>query len=222
MIKGLLMRNIFISFFILCVSSYARENPFFPAEGEVDIPLSSNQVKYLPKLKRAAIELPSYARSIESITIKYKSLDGSIKEKTEVLKNSIDWHIPIFVSQNINNTKDNKYTNTTSKVAKTKTNFTKLLSLRYISLYENANLLKIVTKDKMMRNFGLVEPHRIVFDFQRDIDIRSYESDINPNSYFRSVRVGNHRGYYRVVVTLDGEYVYKLNKTSDGYIIKLK
>ncbi len=72
----------------------------------------------------------------------------------------------------------------------------------------------------MLRNFLLVNPHRIVMDFKRDTDIRSYIKKY-PKDIFRSVRIGGHKGYYRVVVELDGHYRYSMKKTSDGYVIKL-
>ena len=89
-------------FILLMISSLdARENPFFPSDGEVDIPTTTNQFKKLPPLKRVAVTLPSSARTIESMTITYKDLDGSVHDKKEILNNAIDWHIPLFLSQNI-------------------------------------------------------------------------------------------------------------------------
>jgi hypothetical protein len=51
--------------------------------------------------------------------------------------------------------------------------------------------------------------------------MKSYVKKI-PNSIFKEVRIGNHDGYYRVVVELDGLYRYDFKKVVDGYIIKLK
>jgi len=211
-----MVKKIVISI-LLCLPLFARENPFFPSQGEIDIPMSSNQVQDVPELKRATLKLPSSARIIESITIKYKTLDGDIKEQTEVLQNSIDWHLPVFISQNMQ-TEDKKK----SFSKHSHKNFHKILSLKYISLYENAKEMKVITKDKLMRHFIMVEPHRIVMDFKRDIDIRSHKSDINPNRRFISARIGNHTGYYRVVVELDGEYVYKISRIKDGYLVSIR
>ena len=38
---------------------------------------------------------------------------------------------------------------------------------------------------------------------------------------FKKIRVGNHSGYYRVVLELDGYYRYSYKKVLDGYIITL-
>jgi len=211
------MKKIVSVLLTLSLSLIARENPFFPSEGEVDIPITSNQIKRLPPLKRATLKLPSSARSVESVTIRYKTLDGDIKEQTANLQNSIDWHLPIFISQSMD-TQNSK--SSIKKVSHKK--FHKMLSLKYISLYDKDKELKIVTKDTMIRNFTMVEPHRIIMDFKRDIDMRSYFSKIDSKRRFVSARVGNHMGYYRVVVTLDGEYIYSVSKTTDGYLVTIR
>jgi len=93
-------------------------------------------------------------------------------------------------------------------------------SLSFIEFYNINKELKIVTKDEIIRDFLLVKPHRIVLDFKRDIDIRSYEKDILKSS-FTKVKIGNHKGYYRVVIELDGYYRYRLKKIKEGYLFQL-
>jgi hypothetical protein len=210
------MVKVFSLFLLLIATLYARENPFFPASGELDIPMTTNQVTKIPPLKRATITFPSTVRTIESITIKYKNLDGSLVDKTVKLGNSIDWHLPLFLSQNIAMGEEKK----SSKKSK-KEHYKKIAGVSFISLYESKHKLKIITKDKMMRNFLLTKPHRIVCDFKRDIDIRSYEVDTTQkNSVVTRVRVGNHSGYYRVVIELDGYYSYKTVNINNGYLFK--
>jgi len=222
------MNKVFTLILLMIISLSARENPFFPSTGEADIPLTSNSVETLPALKRAAVTLPSTARTIESITIKYKDLDGSIHDKTEEIQNSVDWHLPIFVSQNIENTPVEAQTQTQiipqSKESKpeVKKEYLKVASLKFISLYSYDKEIKIVTKDKMIRSFMLVQPHRIVCDFQRDIDIRSYQTDSIKKSIVTKVRIGNHKGYYRVVIELDGYYKHNVSNQDFGYTFNLK
>ena len=209
------MRILFTAILLMALSLSARENPFFPSTGEADIPFTTNEQVELEPLKRAAISLPSTARTIESITVKYKNLDGSIEEKTESLGNSVDWHLPLFISQNIADGTENK------KI-KEKEIFTKVAGLKFITLYESKKRFKIVTKDKMIRNFLLTKPHRIVCDFKRDIDLRSYEKAIKFSGKIKNLRVGNHKGYYRIVIELDGYYRYKLQTIQDGYTFSLR
>lgn len=204
------MIKIFTALLFIIISLDARENPFFPSNGEADITYTSNEDTKVALLKRATITLPSSARIIESVTIKYKDLDGSIHEKSIELGNAVDWHLPIFISQN--------YGGTISEPKKIKKEtYTKIASLKFISLYESKKRLKVITKDKMIRNFLLTKPHRIVCDFKRDIDIRSYEKYIK-NSIVKRVRLGNHKGYYRVVIELDGYYRYKVKESKKGYL----
>jgi len=219
--------KILFSLLFLSLLLNARENPFFAAQGEQDIPITSNQDTKLEPLKRATITLPSTARVIEGVTINYKTLDGAKHTKTIQLENAIDWHLPIFISQSY--TQENKalpikkkYKKTTQvkKIAK-KLDYKKIASLKFISLLESGNNLKILTKDKMLRHFLLVKPHRIVCDFKRDTDLRSYKRTAPNGSKFTKVNFGTHKGYYRVVIELDGYYSYVLGNMKGGYIIKL-
>lgn len=206
------MIKIFVTLLFLIYSTEARENPFFPSEGEVDIPITTNQSQTISPLKRTSITLPSTARTIESVIIRYKNLDGSIDERRQELGNSIDWHIPLFISQNIEiPTKKNKVV---------EKQYTQIAKLKFISIYEKKNELKIITKDKMIRNFLLTKPHRIVCDFAREIDLRSFEKKIGLDSIVKRIKVGNHTSYYRLVLELDGYYRYSTIKLKDGYFFK--
>ena len=213
MIKFLVM-----SLFAL-ISLDARENPFFPAKNEIDLPLTTNQIKPAESLKRVAITLPSTARVLQSITVSYKNLDGSVVNKTEEVNAHIDWHLPLFISQNIGDAKSGP----SKKRVQThnKDNYIKLGTLQFIGLHESKNVIKIVTKDKLIRNFLLTKPHRIVCDFKRDIDIRSYVKSVENGYAVKRVRVGNHKGYYRLVIELDGHYKYSKKTIEEGYIFNL-
>jgi hypothetical protein len=211
-----LIRVLFISFFLL-ITLEARENPFFPSKGEKDIPYTSNQVKLAEPLNRSSITLPSSARIIKKVTIEYENLDASIEKKSIELDNSIDWHLPIFISQSYSQAE--KKTNSPTKKKKIK--YKKIASVKYATFFALNKTLKIVTNDKIIRNFLLVKPHRIVIDFKKDTSLKSYIKE-NKDGIFCKVRVGNHSGYYRAVVELDGQYKYNMKKVSDGYIFNLR
>lgn len=199
----------------------ARENPFFPIDSAQDIPLTSNLATDLPKLRRATVTLPSTARTLESVTVEYKNLNGLIAHKKVLIQNAIDWHLPIFISQNYNETSD-KPTASNKTIQQTqKISYKKIVSLKFISFYAAKNRLKIVTEDKMIRNFLLVKPHRIVCDFKGDTDIGSFIQETYKEALFTKIRVGTHKGYYRVVIELDGYYTYKLHQIQNGYLITL-
>lgn len=211
---------------LLLISIQARENPFFPSQGEKDIPYSSNQTKEIPELKRATISLPSHARVLKKVTIEYENLDASVESKSIELDNSVDWHLPIFISQSYaeqpTQKKQVKIQKKEKTVASKKSeSFTKIAEIKYANFHVSNKNMKILTKDKLLRNFLLVQPHRIVMDFQKENSMKSYLKKIK-DSVFTKIRIGNHKGYYRVVVELDGYYRYSMKKIPEGYLITLK
>jgi len=205
----------FLSILLLLTSIEARENPFFPSKGEKDITYSSNEDRSLSPLKRSTITLPTYARVIESVTINYKNLDGSQESKTLELGNSIDWHLPVFISQSYGPMAKRPLRK------KSKKKFKKIASTSQVSFFSSGETLQIKTDDKIIRNFLLVKPHRIVLDFDKDTSLKSFVKSI-PKNVFSKIRVGNHDKYYRVVIELDGYYKYSMKKSSFGYIFDLK
>ena len=212
------MIKIFLILILILTTSNARENPFFPIVGEKDIPVTSNEDRTKSPLNRATITLPAQARVVQKITVEYKTLDGSIENKSIELDNSIDWHLPLFISQSYSSTteptiemqspsKEEKYIN--------------IASTKHLQLLALDRKLKLLTKDKIIRDFILLNPHRLVIDFKKDTDIKSYIKQ-SSNTIFNRVRVGNHKGYYRAVIELDGVYRYDMQKRDYGYFLELK
>jgi len=216
----LTMRHI-VFLLLLPLFLFARENPFFPVSDTPDIPLTTNRLDSESPLERVSIKLPSTARTIESVTIEYKNLDGSLSSKKVSLHNSIDWHLPIFISQNYESSPEKTLTKKHKQSKKSFIVYKKIASFRFISFYESGKRFKIVTKDKLLRSFLLVKPHRIVCDFKRDTNFGSFIKKIPKPSIFRKIRLGTHNGYYRVVIELDGYYRYKLKKYPYGYLYTL-
>jgi len=215
-----LIKVLFVLFFLF-ITLEARENPFFPAKGEKDIPYTSNQVKSTQPLKRSSLTLPSSARIIKKVTIEYENLDATIDKKSIDLDNSIDWHLPIFISQNYTQSETKAEMKEEKPKKKETIEYKEIASVKHAKFLSWQKTLKIVTQDKIIRNFLLVKPHRIVVDFKRDTNIKSYSKD-NKGDVFCGVRVGNHAGYYRAVIELDGQYRYTMQKVSDGYIFNLR
>jgi len=211
-----LIKIIFISLFLLATLN-ARENPFFPSLGEKDIPYTSNEDMAKPPLKRATITLPAQARVLQKVTIEYKNLDGSVESKSIELDNSVDWHLPIFISQSYSTTD----TATKQSSKKEKRKYKNIASIKHLKLYSSYKKLKLLTNDNIIRNFLLADPHRIVIDFKKDTNIKSYIKKL-PKNIFRDIRIGNHKGYYRVVIKLDGLYRYNIKKISNGYLLELR
>ena len=214
------MIKLFLITICLFISVQARENPFFPSEGEIDIPYTSNENRTIPSLKKATLSLPSHARIIKKITVEYESLDASIQTQTIELNNAIDWHLPIFISQSYAEQTTQKEEEIPRKVAE-KTNFELVGEIKKTKFLILDNCFKIITKDKILRNFLLVQPHRIVIDFKRESNMKSYIKNTG-KSMFTKIRVGNHDGYYRVVIELDGYYRYNLINKKYGYLITVR
>lgn len=206
-----------IAILFLCLSVQARENPFFNVD-EANMPITSNQNMQKEPLKRVSLSFPSTARVIESVTVKYKNLDGTQETKKLMLNNTIDWHLPLFISQTYSPVKEKK----TRKIIQKKKIYKKLYSLPFISFYQNQKSLKVVANANMIRNFLLVHPHRIVFDLKQNLEMRSFSKKLLQNKTFTKIRIGNHKGYYRVVIELDGYYSYSLHKNKNNYFFNLR
>ena len=171
--------------------------------------------------------LPSTARTIKKVTIEYEKMDASIESKSIELEHAVDWHLPIFISQRYldeknsieekNQIEEEKKDDSMSKPAMYKS----VGKIEFSELQVLGKSLKVLTEDKLIRNFLLAQPHRIVMDFKRESSMKSYFQDIK-DSVFTKIRIGNHKGYYRIVVELDGYYRYKLAKIDNGCLISLE
>lgn len=214
------MVRIFLITFLLILSLQARENPFFPSTGEEDLPYTSNKKINIPNLKQASITLPSTARTIKKVTIEYEKMDASIESKSIDLEHAVDWHLPIFVSQSYKNEK-NQIEEKKEIPTVIPAMFKSVGKTKYSEFQILGKSIQILSEDKLIRNFLLAQPHRIVMDFKRESSMKSYSLDIK-DSVFTKVRVGNHKGYYRVVIELDGYYRYKFKKLNNGCLLTLE
>lgn len=204
--------RVMIWFFLIVMTLDARENPFFPDQSIESMPITSNHINTYPLLKRAAISLPDQARVLEEVTISYKTLDGSIEKKSLKVNRSVDWHIPLFISQSYASSDEDRVV---SKPLKSQN-----VRFKFIDFQISDKTIQIKTDDKLIRNFLLVNPHRIVLDFERDANFLSYGKSLSTQP-FTQLRIGNHDGYYRVVISLDGRYRYGLESTHTGYAIRI-
>ena len=187
----------------------ARVNPFFMEHGLGELNVTSNHLKSYPPLKNASITLPSSARILKQVTVKFINIDGSVGTKTITLSNKIDWHVPIFISQAFPTAKLTSVKSARQPVSLIK--FHKFLSLKIFS-----SSVDFLTKDKNIRYFKMISPYRVVLDFKRVDHFLSFDKQLK-NSIFKYVFIGNHDGYYRVVLQLDGDYRCSFTKAGQGY-----
>ncbi len=192
----------------------ARENPFFSAEGSKGLPVSSNRPKDFEPLKRAAINLPDSARVLKEVTVQYQNLDGSLASTSISLDHSVDWHLPIFISQTFST--DKKVLK--KKVTTNKTTYKMVADLDEAVFYQAGNSMRVKTTDRLIRHFMVTRPHRVVMDFEKDANFRSRSKDISDKPY-KKIRMGNHDGYYRVVIELDGQYHYEIVSQEGAHLL---
>ena len=201
------MRLILIVFMMI-LSLYGRDNPFFPADPNAKQMQTTNRVETLKPFSTQQIALPNSARAIKAIIIRYQNLDGSIEDEQLNLNNSIDWHESLMISQSKSKT---------IPMLKSKSKH-ESFGTKFIHFHAEDKSMKIITQDKIIRHFMLSSPHRVVVDFSRDTSFKPKTYKINAAPY-KQIRMGNHDKYYRVVIELDGQYKYKLQTSDKEYAI---
>ena len=186
-------------FLFICTLLFARINPFEPVVKPQNTIIISPT--YFEKTK---ITLPSDARVLKKIVFVYQSVSGDVKQKEVQINKHIDFHKPIYISHSPQNFP-----------------MEELHFLNLFTMYIKNKKIFIQTKDKPLRHFFLVKPFRIVLDFKKNADFLTIKKNLK-NSFVKKVIVGNHNGYYRVVIYFDAKYMYKLTKTSEGIKIELQ
>lgn len=193
--------------------SFARENPFVPIvspEGGFSAKEATNIESTFSK---EIIQLPSSARKLVKVTVEFQNIDGSIDKMEKTIDREIDWHYPVLITQTTN--KNIKITPKTTKQSK------KIKALNFISFEIENNILKIYTKDRVLRDFAITAPSKIVIDFNSN---RSFNTKIVPTNMaiFKDIAIGNHKGFYRVAIELDGVYRYALTLKDYGVEVRVE
>ena len=201
---------------ILLLPLFARENPFFPVNSTLVPNYSTNEVKRPKPFQNVRIQLPDTVRILKSVTLTCENLDGSISTKEIPVNKAIDWHEALVVTKEsaLNDKQACK------KEEKESKRFEKIASFPFISFYVYKNELKIETKDKLLRKFKLVKPDRVVLDFKRKTDFRT--TVFKGKGIFKKITLGNHDGFYRAVIELDGRYIYHIYPSNEGYLLRLE
>jgi len=194
---------------------FARENPFVPAGDIINEAPPKDEIGYF---KDVRFRLPDSARVLKAIKVSYQNLDGSIDEKIISIEKKFDWHHSFILTQGDMPAKASvKPTKKETPKLKTK----KLEFGGFIKFEVSKEFVKIITKDMKIRDFMVSKPYKVVLDFKRDANFLTKSFKLNTPP-FVSIVLGNHQGYYRVVVELDGHYIYHLKKEGDTYTITLE
>ncbi|NPA73727.1 MAG: AMIN domain-containing protein [Epsilonproteobacteria bacterium] len=204
------MRKILFLFVLLVSVLFSRDNPFKPVVSSETMGKATNIKSDLKPLKIEKIKLPSSVRVIKEIAFKVLNVDGSIKELRYKIDKKVDWHKDILISNS-----ELKVESKPKKIAPKE-----LKIFDFLSVLVDGKKLLIKSDDKMIREMFFVKPYKIALDFKRDVSFYTKTFKIE-NSPFKSITLGNHGSFYRVVLTLDGEYRYKIKKDAEGYLVEL-
>lgn len=190
------------AFLVICAN--ARENPF----ETIDSALTSGKTTQIKENKKdfesTKITLPRSERILQSIPVPFQNLDSSMCEESVPIEENINWNEPLILSKKVDENK------------------TKTINLAdHISLEIVQNEIKIVTKDTKIRDFLVSDPYKIVIDFKKKSSYPT-KTILLESPPFISATLGNHDGFYRIVILLDGHYRYDLQSVDGGYSAKLK
>jgi len=199
-------------FLLFITFSFARENPFVPIvspEGGFSAKEATNVDSTFSK---ETIQLPSSARKLIKVTVEFQNIDGSIDKMEKSVDKEIDWHYPVLITQT---------TNKNIEIApKTTKQNERIKALDFISFEIDNNILKIHTQDKMLRDFSITAPSKIVIDFNSN---RAFSTKTIPTgaAIFKDIAIGNHKGFYRVAIELDGVYRYAITLKDYGVEVRV-
>jgi len=94
------------------------------------------------------------------------------------------------------------------------------IKVAFLNFYIDKYKLLIDTTDTMIRHFVLVKPFRVIFDFKANKSFLTYTK--KTNTFIKKIVIGNHSGFYRVVLYTDGVYKPIIKKTAEGYLVEFR
>lgn len=213
-------------FLLLSIFVNAQDNPFAPPQPISERPIEND-------FEKKEVKFNSDARILKKINITYITLDGSEKSVSLDINESIDWHNTYaFVkskSPNATPMLDAPVTAPEQFNLSGELNSTINVEIpsdngkleEFISFASYKNKIKLITQDEMIGNFAVGNPSKIVLDFKKTTSFVTKSVRLKMGTPFNRLSLGSHKGYYRLVIYLDGKYNYNIEKDSSGYIINL-
>ncbi len=213
-----------LTLFACCI--LANDNPFAP-------PQNIDETAVLDDFEKKDVVFNSDARLLKSISLTYITLDGSEKTLNLDINQSIDWHrtyaliktkspqttalLDVSVttpdkfnlSGDMNSSVNVEIPNDNGKLAE------------FISFASYKNKMKLITQDEIIGNFVVGNPSKIILDFKRQVNFKTKNQRLKLGTPFKRLDLGSHKGYYRLVIYLDGKYNYKIQKDESGYVLNL-
>ena len=229
-----LMNFISIStLFLLSQTLQARENPFVPVETYGGEPLVKpipapdfTPVKPIQK-KETVIPLPVLNQAKCEAKPPVKEQNRTKVWKTQKVQepqivSSKPAKKPILFVEKKKKHPKNVHRQKHKKVVKKRVHHAK-----YRLVYKNDNLklytkgrtLKIITDDKIIADFMLKSPARLVLDFGDDFVLYDTIHKFIKTPYIKEIKIGTHNCFYRLTLVLKKRYRYRLKPIRNGYII---
>ncbi|MBZ7939511.1 AMIN domain-containing protein [Campylobacter sp. W0014] len=200
----------------------ADENPFKVEKKEKMIVPQEFQER--------SFKFNSDARILKSVTFHYVKADGSEDKFNVDINKSINWHdsyvlthsktpepskildVSVTIPQNTG-----QETNKTTEVD-IPLQIAKIYDFISYTVYKNK--IKLNTQDDLISDFSVGNPSKIIIDFKSTVIYPTKNIRLK-NSIFKRIDFGSHKGYYRLVIYLDGVYNYEIQKDSTGYMVHL-
>lgn len=228
----------------------ARENPFLPSDiGSSDIN-TTNIITSVAEFEQVSTTLPSDARELDALVLRYKSIDGSIKEKEISIKEAIDWHDTFVLSKKVApKTAANEILDVSVTSSEPGGKSTQAPAPDMSALEMNSSVVSTISAGVALPPLGSVELEkrlkidvysnkislntadmllksyddgtRIVLDFAKSgADFLTKSENVSAG-VIKKVTLGSHGKFYRVVLQLDKKYKYSIRQNSAGYTIWL-
>ncbi|GHS86611.1 AMIN domain-containing protein [Campylobacterota bacterium] len=201
---------VFALFFALFSAAFSRSNPFEPV---LLIDDRNSSPALLPQqFESEEFRFPSGSKILREIKIIHQEDDGSIGTIERKVNRLIDWHAPLKVDQS-DAAKLPRRTGVFLPVEN-------LENIERIKFFTASDVMKIRTKDSLIRSFFVPRPSRITLDFNSTILLEPQSAAID-GGFFTRAEISFHETFYRVVITLDSYYPYTIEAASDGYLLGL-
>ena len=141
------MQKVLWSFLVIAVMMEARENPFESSLSPENVGQTTQIKDERTDFSTTKITLPSSARILKSATVTFQNLDGSISEEVVAIEQNVDWHLPLILSSQIQESQQTRQVSTQSAVASNKA--TEKPTAQSLPLQNNAETVQKVANKKV-------------------------------------------------------------------------
>jgi hypothetical protein len=96
-----------------------------------------------------------------------------------------------------------------------------ILNFEYVRFVLSEGLVQVETKDRLIKHFALPKKNVIVMDFEQKADFATKRKMLAVGP-FKELRLGVHKGFYRVAFELEKFHTYRISKGRYGYVLVLE